>query len=236
MGEEIKVAIAVPVVDDVRSFWAYDYAGLMAYTVQHRPEVKLSRFMSPGSLIPRQRQMLAQAAVDTGATHILWWDSDVRVPKDALVRLLDHNAEVVLASYTERTPPYRSTAFKNLRNFDERHYVEPEMTGLERIRAAGFGFVLTRADVFRRMKKPWFMIGYVPETGSHVGEDIYFWTQCAAMGIPVLLDQDLTKEVRHIGTFEFGYEHALEFKRHLEKQAEEAKEPDEHRDVQEPAG
>ncbi len=210
MVSAARVAVCVPAGDDVKTFWAYDYAGMMVHTQKERPDIALQRLIATGSLIPRQRETLARAALESGqATHLLWLDTDLRFPKDTLLRMLARDVDVVAAGYTERSAPFRSTVFSNPRNYDERYYVTPNDTGLRQVHACGFGCVLIRAEVFRRIPEPWFLVGYVPHSGSHVGEDIYFWKQCAAAQIPVWLDQDLTKEVAHIGRFEFGYEHAL---------------------------
>lgn len=207
----IKVALCVPAGDEVKTFWAYDFAGMMAHTLTTRPDIALARLLATGSLIPRQRETLARSALspECDATHLLWLDTDLRFPVDTLLRLLAHEADVVAAGYTERNAPFRPTVFTDPANFDVRHYVRPEDTGTRRVYACGFGCVLIRAEVFRRLKEPWFLVGYVPTSGAHVGEDIFFWSQCAAAGIPLLLDQDLTREVRHIGRCEYGYEHAL---------------------------
>lgn len=208
-GESPRVALCVPAGDHVATFWAYDWARNMATTAYRRPDIKQYPIMCTGSLVMKQRQTLVNTVLETtDATHIWFTDSDMRMPRDTLLRLLGHEAPVVCASYTERNAPFRPVAFNDLRNFEDRAYVTNESHGLKQIAAVGFGCILIETEVFRKMKKPHFMVGYNPEQGTFVGEDIYWCIQLQQMGIPLMLDLDLTQEVGHIGRFEFTADHA----------------------------
>lgn len=220
-GKKTKVAIALPAQDNVKTMFAYDLARMMTFTASNS-DVEMGIVVSRGSLVMKQRQLLAQTAVnDPSFTHILWLDTDMRFPKDTLLRLLKHDVPVVCAAYTERKPPFKPTAFVNIQDFSERAWSTPETTGLRQIAAAGFGCVLTEIEVFKKMPKPWFNVGWYAKTETYIGEDIYFFLQLNGLGIPLWLDQDLTKEVAHTGDFEFTPEHAVqaEARRQAEAQA-----------------
>lgn len=222
---QIKVAVAVPAMETVRTMFMYDIARMMAYTASLRPDIKLQVMVSQGSLIMKQRQSLAQAALlDPETTHIMWLDSDMRFPKDTLIRLLAHNVQVVMGAYTERKPPFKPAVFTDAKDFTQRAWSLPDSTGLKQVIASGFGCVLTEVDVFKKMKKPWFHVGWNREAEMFLGEDIYFFLQLNGLGIPAWLDQDLTKEIAHVGDFEFTPHHALQAEMQRVKEAADAAE------------
>lgn len=225
-GKPIAVAIAIPAQDTVKTMFMYDVARMMVHTSVNAPQVKLHLLVARGSLIMRQRHDLATTVLEQSpdTTHILWLDTDMRFPKDTLLRLLSHNVEVVLGGYTERKPPFKPAVFVDSRDFTKRAWPTAEATGLLQIVAAGFGCVLTRVDVFQQMKVPYFHVGWSPDVKTFLGEDVYFFLQLAKLGIPAWLDQDLTKEIAHTGDFEYLPEHALSAERRREQEAAAAAE------------
>jgi len=208
------VAVCIPAGDQLATYFAYDLARMMAWTSLNCPEtIDLKLIIATGSLIPRQRETLIDTALKIeGITHILFLDSDMRFPKNLLPRLLTRDVPAICASYTERSEPFRPVSFADSKDYSKRVWTRPEDTGTVRIAACGFGLLLLQTDMVRKMKKPRFLVGYLPTgEGTHMGEDIYFFMKMEAMGVPLLLDHDVTKEVRHIGRFEYSPSHALEY-------------------------
>jgi hypothetical protein len=141
---------------------------------------------------------------DPSFSHVIFFDSDMRFPPDTIERLLAHEVPVVAASYPTRKEPIEPVAFATLTDFTERVYTTPGSEGLEKIAAVGFGCILISRQAYNSISKPRFMIGYSPSNDAHVGEDIYFCTKLAQEGqMPLFLDHDLTKQLRHIGEKEF---------------------------------
>ena len=210
---EPRVAVCVPAGDMVDTYFAYDYAKLLVRTAHTRPRLKLYPMISTGSSIGPQREQLAETVLRmTDATHIMWLDSDMRFPGDTLLRLLAHNVPAVCASYTERKPPFKPVAYTDPANWDKRLWTLPESTGLQEIAYAGFGCVLLERHVLEDMTQPRFMTTWVETTSGHghAGEDMFFFLKMTEQtGVKLLLDQDLSKEVAHIGRFEFTPEHAI---------------------------
>jgi len=233
-GKPVKVYIASPVGDMCPAFWANDMYKFGAYNAIHG--INTGIIMASGSLIPKQRNTLVKAVLqDESFTHIMWLDSDLRFPPSTLERLLAHKLPIVCATYTERSYPFRPTAFPDFDDPGLRIFTTPENTGLVEIKSAGFGCVLVETDYLRKMSKPWFMVGYNTETDSCIGEDIYFFYKFAKeTGAKVMMDYDLTKEILHIGRFEFSYMHALQnhiAREEARKAEEEAKKQEEEKDT-----
>lgn len=193
---QIKVAILTPCQDSVSAGFAHDLARLTgSYS-------GLMIFQNRGTIIPEQRAVLARAAIEAKATHTLWLDSDMRFPPDSLKRLLGHNAAIVAANYTTRRPPYFPTA----ETTDGFLYNEGD--GLIEVSHCGMGLMLVDTEVYKTIGEPYFALGFNPTEKCYVGEDFYFCRKARDKGYQVLVDQALSKEVRHIGEIEFRHEHA----------------------------
>ncbi len=200
------VAVCVPARDMVHTAFAFDLARAVAFhTATCGDRVLL--FQSLGTLICNQRQELATEAIEAGADWILYLDSDMRFPKDVIRRLLAHGEPVVAANYATRRAPVQPVAFRHA-GLCDRVPTGPDSSGLEAVFAVGMGVFMVKADVFERLPLPWFQIGWAPGLGDFVGEDLHFCRLLGDHGIPVLIDHDLSKEIRHLGGFEYELNHA----------------------------
>lgn len=195
------VAICVPARDMIDSGFAFDMARLVGAA-----QCSISLLTIQGTLIVNQRTDLAKNALALGATHVLFLDSDMRFPKDALDRLLAHDKPIVAANYVTRKFPLQPVAFADDLSH-ERVFTEPNSTGLQPVAAVGMGVMLVKAEVFDKIGMPYFMIGYSPKTEAYTGEDIYFCRKVRSAGYEVLVDHDLSKEVKHTGAIDFQHEH-----------------------------
>lgn len=203
---KIRVAVSVPAQDQVSAGFAYDLARMMAATAHQRHEIELRLHFVRDTILPRARHDLVRLAIETECTHILFLDSDMRFPKDTLVRLLAHEEPIVAANYTKRRAPYEPVAG------DEQHrpiFVEPDVEGLVPVSFIGFGVMLVDLDLFLQIPAPWFQIGYSPSGGAYAGEDVYFCSLVREHGLTVLADNTLSREVSHLGEMEYRSEHAL---------------------------
>lgn len=206
----MKVAICLPCRDMVHTSFAYDLSRMMAsWAAQHVPKGdQLMIFTSKGTLIVNQRADLVRNAVNAGADYILWLDTDMRFPKDTLDRLLAHKKPIVAANYATRRLPVDTVAFQLA---DDGGWStlpsSSEKTGLEKVTAVGMGVMLTDCKIYKEMEAPWFSITYHQNSHEYSGEDIYFCYKAGKMGYDILIDHDLSKEVKHVGDFEFGHEH-----------------------------
>lgn len=209
-AEGIKVVIAVPSMEYVPMSFAYDLATLVGFTSRHFVRDGaiggLSLLRVSGTYLHKSRETLARQAIASGADYIFWLDSDMRFPRDALVRLLMHEEGLVGCNYAKRGIPPEYVAIK--RTADENGpgevlKTEPDSTGLEEAEVIGFGCALIHADVFRSLDptERWFF--FAEENGLHVGEDTWFCRKARAAGWKVLVDHDLSKELAHTGTYEY---------------------------------
>lgn len=207
----IVVAIAIPAMDHVHTNFAYDLCKMATSTAYEHPELKQHLVICKASLIPKQREQLVDNVLETDATHLLFLDSDMRFPKDTMVRLLRHKVEAVCASYIERNPPHRPVAFLDPTNWEKRAWPTEDTHGLLNIAACGTGLMLLETEMLRQLKKPRFMVGYNTTMNTYMGEDVYFCQKLMENQTPLWLDQDLTKEVAHIAQLELRPMEALAY-------------------------
>lgn len=204
-----SVAVCLPCRDQVCTGFMNDAFRLAGYySAREVPKgAKLWLFTSQGTLIANQRQELVLEALSAGCSHILFLDTDMRFPKELIERLIAHDKPIVACNYATRRMPIKTVAFKTSSDWDC-VYTTPDSTGLEPVVAVGMGAMLIKREVFEKLEMPWFIIGYHPQTHEFSGEDIFFCRQARKAGYDILIDHDLSKEVRHIGSFEFAHEHA----------------------------
>ena len=207
------IGILIPTRDFVNSGFAFDLARLVGYTIGSSDN-KVVIYSSSGTLLSSQRQDLARDAVEAGCTHTMWLDSDMRFPKDTILRLLERDTPIVCANYAKRRFPTEPIAVKkNVLGEDaekiNRVYTEEDSTGLVEVDYCGMGVMLVQSQVYKKMEYPWFAIPWVPAAEDYIGEDVWFCRRAYENGFKTYVDQDLSKEVHHIGTFEYKHEHTI---------------------------
>jgi hypothetical protein len=200
------VAICVPARDMVHTSFAFDLASAVGHHACTSDDNIMTK-VSQGTLLVDQRNSLVEEALEEGATHILWIDSDMRFPKDVIQQMLDRDLDIVAANCSRRKHP---AAFIALNADDERgiYTVEttPDSTGVEEIIAVGFGVMMVRAQVFRDMPKPWHKLIWNSRDEKFVGEDMAWCHGARDAGYAIHIDHDLSKHIYHTGMHEFGCE------------------------------
>lgn len=213
----MKIKILIPTHEKVDALFAFDLAELMAYTAAAMPEgTQLGMEMNIGTYIHQSRTELLQAALEEGATHVLWLDSDMRFPASALLKLLSNNVPIVGINYPKRRMPPEFVALKKIPWEDDEVgevlVTNDETTGLVEVDGLGFGCVLMDTSVLANLPDPqhdpWFWFDKTP-AGRTIGEDIYF---CKFMlqdrlNQRIFVDQDLSRDCGHLGQFEFQCHH-----------------------------
>lgn len=207
-----KVAIAVPSME----MWHADFAIALNRLVQRTlidpyqdgKSIGFVLLNERSSLLPNSRHDLVMAALKVEATHILWLDSDMNFPPDALHQLLAHDLDCVGANYVRRTLPCLPISA----GLDEkRMYTRENSKGLEAASHMGFGVLLMKTAMLVDLGKPWFAIEWqdisaANPDGGYIGEDVYLFHKMRDKGYVGFVDHDLSKDVGHIGTYQYNHE------------------------------
>lgn len=205
---EIRLAICVPCREMIHSVFSHNLHSLLNYNWQKGIETKV--FYNMSTLLQAQRENLVSAAKSWAATHILWLDSDMSFPFYTAYKLLDHNAPIVAGNYTTRQLPYKTVAYTTLGGEWTdflKHNKETKITkDLLEVQAVGMGCMLVDIEVFDKLKHPYFPVTWSEEAQDYLGEDINFCTAARTAGYKILIDDIISRQLHHIGTFAYGHD------------------------------
>jgi hypothetical protein len=199
-----SVMIAVPAMEMVNAEFAQHLAMAAANMVANG--IKINCAFNIGSVITIARRNLVEIFLKSDFTHIFWVDSDMKFPIDAPLRLLKRNKPIVGANYRRRRFPNpnftgMSGSSGNFREFQTTDTSPP----MELIDVLPHGLVMARREVYERVPQPHYLQEFIPSLNLEIGEDIFFCQQVQKAGYEIWCDQELSKEVAHIGIFHFNY-------------------------------
>jgi hypothetical protein len=213
-----KISIALVSHDMVPVTFAYDLANMTAFSAASLPEGwQFGMNLVPGTYVHCAREQMLKGdgtgpgLLEQGVTHILWVDTDMRFPRDSLARLWKHNVDMVGVNYSTRTSPSSYVAIKEVGDdvkVGSRLETTAESTGIEEVDAIGFGMVLMKAKALECMPydEPWFWFEFLPNRKQTIGEDVYFCNLFKKHGGKIYVDHDLSKQIAHVGTYEYTLE------------------------------
>lgn len=175
----------------------------------------------PGySAIDQARCILAADALRDGFEELLWVDSDVAFDPADVDRLRAHRLPLACGLYACKGR--RRLACEFLPGTDRLAFGREG--GLVEVRYAGFGFMLTRKEVYDRMREvlgmpecnrrfgqpiyPWFLPTLVPDAGGYwyLGEDYAFCERARQCGFRVMADTAV--RLWHVGSYGYSWEDA----------------------------
>lgn len=191
----MKLAICIPARDTVHTTFVQCLVNLTKKLTKDNIDFEV--IFNLGSVVSQQRNELVDSALSINATHIIWLDSDMHFPDNVFYELNKHNTDIVAATYSTRIKPQKSVAFIDKDDLSKRLPISN--TGLEQVFAVGMGCVLTKAEVFKEIPKPWFFHVWNEDTQDISGEDIYFCKQANDTGFEIFVDCSISKHVAHYG-------------------------------------
>lgn len=184
-----SIVICMPAGESTKSHTAVCLARLCGYMAASG--VPGDVFGVQVSDIPLARNKLVADALESGATHIGWIDSDMTFPREGMNRLLEHDKDIVGCFYPSRFPPHRMVgALEGATDIG--------VGGLQKADYLPGGFILVRTDVYRSLKEPWYREEY--RADGFCSEDVIFTREDAKdAGYETWVDLDLSQEIGHIG-------------------------------------
>lgn len=190
----MKTLIAIPTSRDIEIQCAASIIGM-------EREGRIGVFCPQSYSIDASRNLIVEHALEIGYDYIMWIDSDMILPKDTLVKLMAHDKDIVSGVYRHKLLFGEHVVAKRFVPDKKDTYADLTIKEIQatneliEIDGVGFGCVLTKVDIFRHIKKPWF--SYTP----NMGEDIYFCRKAQKAGYKVWLDTSIICD--HIGTVRF---------------------------------
>jgi GT2 family glycosyltransferase len=191
----MKTLIAIPTSRDIEIQCAASIIGM-------EREGRIGVFCPQSYSIDASRNLIVEHALEIGYDYIMWVDSDMILPKNTLTTLMSHDKDIVSGVYAYKILGGENAVAKRFKKDAVDTYEDiplkeiRESEQLMEIDGVGFGCVLTKVDMFRNIKKPWFK--YAPK----MGEDIYFCRKAQAKGYKVYLDTSIL--CGHIGAVNYN--------------------------------
>lgn len=197
-GRKPRVAIAVPSTDHVHANFAMALGAFMYGNGIRKQPVALIN--TKGSMIQKNRDNAVLEARRLECDYILFLDSDITFPPDALQRLLAHGKPIVGATYARRTAPHSNLA-------KPKDQEPADVTGLVEVDALPTGHLLIDLTIFDRLKRPYFRFQAIEEgTSLHgvegpttLGEDYGFCEAAKGLGYAIWMDVELSFGLVHWG-------------------------------------
>lgn len=181
------------------------------------PTERYSVVYVEGADVAVARNLLAEKAKEV-ADYIFFIDDDVLPPINTITKLLSHDKDIVCGLYFAKQEPHFPQIF--LKNYEDdlsKDDPTPKWTGrydcienykrdaLIEIDTCGAGCMLIKADVFKKLKLPYFQ--YIPkgEDTPRKGEDFYFCEKARDAGYKIYCDTSII--CKHIGRKFIGADH-----------------------------
>jgi hypothetical protein len=203
----MRIAVLIPARGQMEVSTAFDMMAMLTYTVK-TTDYDIDLFTAQGTLIFDQRNSLVESGLSAKADYLLFIDADMRFPKDTLKILLSHNKEIIGVNATTRAEPVSPTA-RNIQIHEDGAVTflpvySNAKEGIEVVDGIGCGIMLIKASVFDKLEKPYFYFEQL-KNNKLLGEDIYFCIKARDSGIDTWVDHDLSKGIKHIGQYVYGW-------------------------------
>lgn len=195
----VRVMLAVPSRNVWMSQTAMSFAAMVAASVNEITNLDLLFNNCVGTGLAMNRIKMCKDAIEAGCDYILFIDDDMNIPMGTLILLLMRQKDIIGANCARKELPPRPTA----KGWDDMCvYTTEESHGVEKVKSVGTGLMLIKTSVFKDLPQPWFF----EDPMAGMGEDVYFCNKAREHGFDIWIDHNLSKDVGHIGEFEFRHQ------------------------------
>jgi len=159
--------------------------------LKENPRFEFYFFTLGRMFTPVAREEAAEEAVKGDFDYLFMIDDDMICPDDLFLRLQKHDVDIVAPLAFTRNPPYHPVIYASVEGWDNVSNVDYFMNNvvknypkdsLVECDAVGFGSVLIKVDVFRKVRKPYF------KSTCGTGEDILFCYKARKHNARVFVD------------------------------------------------
>jgi hypothetical protein len=124
--------------------------------------------------------------------YLLSVDSDIVLPKDSLKKMIEADKDIVTGLYIQRIPNTHTLEVYMVTPNGGMTNIPIELLsihkGLVEVAGCGFGCVLIKSEVFRKMEYPHFYYQSAVINQNRITEDVYFCKKARDLGFTVWVD------------------------------------------------
>ena len=201
----MRVVCGITSCRDWKPQFGLSFAFMYGHTLQRGHEIGIEKLDiyagAQQSCFSSGRQNIVNHALAKDYTHIAFFDDDMQFPPDTILRLAKHQKYFVCANATQKTVEVRGVCLddKNQRIDSTRK------SGLELVLYGSLGVALVDVRAIAIEPPPHFMVLYNQPNKTYVDADHYFFNKLGKLGVEFWCDHDLSKEVRHVGDYAYGF-------------------------------
>ena len=195
----LEMAIHLGNLQTLSALGKKEYCGVV-YDIPDGVEYQFSLSTIGEVFVAYAREQMANTAVNEGFDYLWMIDDDMLAPPDLFEKLVRHDVDIVAPLAFMRFFPHKPVIYNFAEGFDVvtkqpyyQNYVVDRYPKNQLVEcdAVGFGSVLIKVPIFKKIRKPWMMV----MTGS--GEDIHFCHQARESGFRVFMDT--STQLAHLG-------------------------------------
>lgn len=193
MGKQ-RILLAIPTAKYIES---ETFKSIYDLEVPDNVELTFQYFF--GYQIDQIRNLIAHWAKDFD--YLFSVDSDIILPPDTLKKFLKHDVDIVSGVYIQRKPNteiievYRKNEHGGVSNVSMKDLMP---IGLHEIDGCGFGCVLVKSEVIKKIGYPQFVYKSALDHKDTISEDVYFCKRAQEVGAKVYVDSSVI--CNHLGT------------------------------------
>lgn len=185
--------IGIPCMDTIKT-----ETFMSIFSASNSIDVPAKLHIQKGCYIHDARNKIVDAALTSGATHLLFIDSDIQFDPSAVNALLKQDKDIIGGLYYRRQPPHYPT----INQVEGDKLIVPGSFPKDKpfeVFAVATGFMLIKTSVLRKLEPPYFYYGNFH--GRAMGEDVYFCWKAQKKGIKIWCDPTLN--LGHVGEYVF---------------------------------
>lgn len=184
------IAICIPTIGMLHWRFAADFMALQLPT-------NTTVIWQVRTMIDTARNLLVERALkNKEVTHVLMLDDDMTFESDMLMKLFEHDIDIIGALAFKRTEDFRPCVYKLKEGTNDHYSILP--TKFQEVDVVGTGGMLIKRHVLEKIKAPQFETWYAKDgTDKHWSVDFDFCKKAKAEGFKIHVDPAIT--MGHIG-------------------------------------
>ena len=198
LQERLRILIGIPCMGSIHAETVGSLVSMLKSKYYIDWDIKYAIYAN--SLVYVARENILREALNIDADYLLFIDSDIIFPAEAVKRMVNFNQGVVTGIYWRRTESvhlpviYSDLKPRGLFNHEPKGTTfTGQIEGSERVAGCGMGFCLIRKDVLQKISKR-FISPFEPYRG--LGEDLAFCYRLKRIKEPIYA---LNVGLKHIG-------------------------------------